>query len=128
MRSPSAAPACHGTGKTSLLPTLSGWRAPASGGVLLAGRPLASFQRLDRAPRLGILLQDETADFWGSALLMARHEPALAARHCEQAVLLYDPARIEHGPANALLTRVNLEALYQCRLEPAAGFFVPLAR
>lgn len=66
----------------------------------------------------------------GRVVLMALHEPIMAARHCNRAVLLYDAGRVAQGPAEIMLTQENLEALYQCRLEPAGspGLYVPLPR
>ena len=65
----------------------------------------------------------------GRAVLMALHEPAMAARVCDRAVLLYDSGRVRQGRIAEMLTQDNLELLYQCRLEPAGGpdakIFVP---
>ena len=58
----------NGTGKTSLLFVLAGLRRPRRGTILLDGRPLQDTPRREIALRLGILLQDEPADFWGSTL------------------------------------------------------------
>jgi iron complex transport system ATP-binding protein len=212
----------NGSGKSSLLAALCGLRPPEAGAVLLDGRPLADWPRRERARRVGVLLQDEDGDFWGTALdyvrlggyprggglapaaaaqalleavdlaahagqryrtlsggerqrarlaqllmqaprvmlldeplqhldlahqaqvlellgervsagcaaFMALHEPAVAARHCRNAVLLYDAGRVAQGPSNIMLTLEHLESLYQCRLEPAgtSGLFVPLSR
>ncbi|MCX7894074.1 MAG: ABC transporter ATP-binding protein [Burkholderiales bacterium] len=53
----------------------------------------------------------------GHAVAMALHEPWLAARYCDHALLLYDSARFSAGPAETLLSRAPLEALYRCPLE-----------
>ncbi|MBI2962083.1 MAG: ABC transporter ATP-binding protein [Betaproteobacteria bacterium] len=58
----------NGTGKTSLLFALAGLRRPHRGVIQIEGRPLADTPRRELALRLGILLQDEPADFWGSTL------------------------------------------------------------
>ena len=58
----------NGTGKTSLLLALAGLRRPRRGAILLDGRPLSDMPRRELALRLGILLQDEPGDFWGSTL------------------------------------------------------------
>ncbi|OGA30258.1 MAG: hypothetical protein A3I01_19975 [Betaproteobacteria bacterium RIFCSPLOWO2_02_FULL_65_24] len=211
----------NGSGKSSLLAALAGLRRPAAGTVTLRGRLLASWPGRERARRLGVLLQDDSADYWGStldfvrlgryphggvgppeaarallaeldlaehaaqrfrtlsggerqrariaqlllqapqlmlldeplqhldlahqaqvmallerraqagcAILMVLHEPAVAARHCARAVLLYDAGRVAQGPSNIMLTQEHLETLYQCRLEPAGlpGLFAPLPR
>jgi len=62
----------------------------------------------------------------GGAVVMALHEPLWAARVCSRAVLLYDSGRFQEGPVHEVLTQANLEDLYGCRLEPAAGPGMPL--
>jgi len=62
----------------------------------------------------------------GGAVIMALHEPLWAARVCSRAVLLYDSGRFQEGPVQEVLTQSNLERLYGCRLEPAAGPGIPL--
>jgi ABC-type cobalamin/Fe3+-siderophores transport system ATPase subunit len=59
-------------------------------------------------------------------LRQALHEPLWAARVCSRAVLLYDSGRFQEGPVQDVLTQSNLERLYGCRLEPAAGPGTPL--
>jgi len=211
----------NGAGKSSLVLALAGLRAPQAGDVAVDGRPLSRWRRAELARRVGVLLQDDTPDFWGSALeyarlgrfphaaaafardaagetlardwlarldltahadqpyltlsggerqrvriaqllvqdpavllldeplshldlrhqvqvmeilaasaragkavLMALHQPSLAARYCDHAVLLYDAGRSSAGPCNDMLTQASLEALYRCRLE-AAGLSIP---
>jgi len=58
----------NGAGKTSLILALAGLRAPAAGAVALGGVPLAATKRGEVARRIGVLLQDEDSDFWGSVL------------------------------------------------------------
>jgi iron complex transport system ATP-binding protein len=212
----------NGAGKSSLMLALAGLRAPAAGTVTAEGRPLSLYRRAELARRVGILLQDDTPDFWGSALeyarlgryphagvpyasdpagdavarewlarldleghahqsyltlsggerqrvriaqllvqdpavllldeplshldlrhqvqvmdilaaaaregktvVMALHQPSLAARYCDHAVLLYDAGRSSAGSCADMLTQARLEALYQCRLE-AAGLSIPI--
>lgn len=91
-------------------------------GVLLLDEPLTNLDPAHQGQVLAALARRATA---GAALLMSLHEPALALAHCDRAVLLYDPARIEQGPVNDLVTLENLEALYRCRLESSPGFLVP---
>ena len=72
----------NGAGKTSLLLTLAGLRAPAAGTVLLDDAPLESQPRREVARRVGVLLQDETESFWGTTLeyvLLGRLAYAAAA-------------------------------------------------
>ena len=211
----------NGAGKSSLVLALAGLRPLQHGDVALEGRPLAAWPRSELARRIGILLQDDTSEFWGSALeyvrlgryphsgapwgrdaegdarargwlerldlaghaaqdyatlsggerqrariaqllvqdpalllldeplghldlrhqvqvmellaerarsgkavLMALHQPSLAARYCDHAVLLYDAGRSSAGPCADMLTRSRLETLYRCRLE-SAGLTIP---
>jgi iron complex transport system ATP-binding protein len=58
----------NGSGKTSLILALAGLRSPQSGAISLEGTALAAFPRSEIARRIGVLLQDEEADFWGSVL------------------------------------------------------------
>jgi iron complex transport system ATP-binding protein len=58
----------NGSGKTSLIRALAGLRPPRAGGVALDGVALRDLARADLARRVALLLQDETSDFWGSAL------------------------------------------------------------
>jgi iron complex transport system ATP-binding protein len=58
----------NGAGKTSLLHALAGVRAPDAGTVTLDGAPVETLGRRELARRVGILLQDETESYWGSAL------------------------------------------------------------
>jgi len=62
----------------------------------------------------------------GGAVMIALHEPMWAARACSRALLLYDSGRFQEGPVREVLTQANLEALYGCRLEPAAAPGFPL--
>lgn len=62
----------------------------------------------------------------GGAVAMALHEPLWAARYCGHALLLYDSGRFRRGPIQEVLTQQNLEALYGCRLVPAAAEPAPL--
>jgi iron complex transport system ATP-binding protein len=213
----------NGAGKTSLLLALAGLRIPDGGAVALDGAAIGALPRREVARRVGILLQEETESFWGTALeyaalgrlphgstpfgadptaeraaraalaevdlsghaaqpyrtlsggerqrarlaqllvqspevwlldeplahldlghqvavmrlvarlaaggaavAMALHEPLWAARVCGHAVLLYDSGRPRQGRTHEVLTQESLEALYGCRLEPAAGAAIPL--
>jgi iron complex transport system ATP-binding protein len=85
---------------------------------LLLDEPL---QHLDLKHQLTVMQALVRRAAGGRAVVMALHEPAMAARHCERAILLYDSGRVRHGRVDEMLTLDNLEALYQCRLEPATG-------
>jgi iron complex transport system ATP-binding protein len=65
----------NGSGKSLLLRTLAGLRAPDGGEVQLAGSPLVSLSRRDVAARLGFLPQDPDAPPQGTL-----HESVLLGR------------------------------------------------
>ena len=52
----------------------------------------------------------------GATVLMVLHETLWAGRFCDRVLLLYDDGEAQSGPAAELLTRGNLERLYQCGL------------
>ncbi len=66
----------NGAGKTTLLHTLAGLRPPAGGGIHLDGRQLADWSGMERARRLGVLLQDNREVFPSTVL-----ETVLIGRH-----------------------------------------------
>ena len=91
--------------------------------VMLLDEPL---QHLDLRHQAAVMRTLSARAAEGKAVLAALHEPGHAARHCGFAVLLYDAGRASLGSSRDMLTQANLEALYQCRLEPAgAGSFLP---
>ena len=67
---------CNGAGKTLMLHTLAGLRAPAAGNVLLGGQSLAQWDRRSLARRLGLLMQTTDDPFPSSVL-----ETVLIGRH-----------------------------------------------
>lgn len=58
----------NGSGKTTLMHALAGVRRPYSGQVSLDGTALSTLGAGERARRIGLLLQDEPVEFWGSVL------------------------------------------------------------
>jgi len=200
----------NGSGKTTLMHVLAGVRSPLSGIVRADDSPLAQLGAAARAQRIGLLLQEEPAQFWGTvldyvalgryphrrallgrdptaeqlarahldrmdlgtlagralatlsggerqrarlalvltqdpvvylldeplqqldlrhqlqtldcfttlahtagrAVVMALHDPVVARRRCDHAVLLYDGESPLAGPAERVLTSENLERLY----------------
>ena len=56
----------NGSGKTTLLHALAGLRAPLSGRVLLDGMEIGRMPHAARARKVGLLLQEEGAAFWGT--------------------------------------------------------------
>jgi len=58
----------NGSGKTTLMHTLAGLRRAESGRISLDGCPLSELPHRSRARRIGLLLQQENAEFWGNVL------------------------------------------------------------
>jgi iron complex transport system ATP-binding protein len=56
----------NGAGKTMLLHALAGIAKPHAGEVLLDGSNVHTWQRRDLAQRIGLLLQDESPEYWGT--------------------------------------------------------------
>ncbi|MBI4190490.1 MAG: ABC transporter ATP-binding protein [Betaproteobacteria bacterium] len=57
---------CNGSGKTTLLHALAGLAPAAAGRVTVADKPLATYSRRELGRTLGILLQREDQEFWGT--------------------------------------------------------------
>ena len=57
---------CNGSGKTTLLHALAGLAPAAAGRVSVAGKLLADYSRRDLRRTLGVLLQREDQEFWGT--------------------------------------------------------------
>jgi iron complex transport system ATP-binding protein len=53
----------------------------------------------------------------GAAVGMVLHEPALAWRFCDRALLIHGDGRCETGTASEMLTVDRLSALYQYPLQ-----------
>jgi iron complex transport system ATP-binding protein len=71
----------NGSGKTTLLHALAALRLPQAGVALLDGAPLDSMPRRRLARRVGVLLQEETHEFWGTVrdfVLLGRYPHALS--------------------------------------------------
>ncbi len=58
----------NGSGKTTLLNTLAGLALPANGSVTVDAAPLAAMRDTARANAIGVLLQHEESEFWGTVL------------------------------------------------------------
>lgn len=105
----------NGSGKTTVLHTLGGLRAPQAGAVRLAGRELAACAPRERARALGVLLQDEPQAFWGSL-----QEYVLLGRHPHSRSLFgWEAADLER--AEAALSRVDLAGLSERPLATLSG-------
>lgn len=57
---------CNGSGKTTLLHALAGLTPAAAGDIAVGGSPLADYSRRELGRALGILLQREDQEFWGT--------------------------------------------------------------
>ena len=53
----------------------------------------------------------------GAAVVMVLHDPALAWRYCDRALLIHGDGRCEGGPAREMLTAERLSALYHYPLQ-----------
>lgn len=105
------------------LDTLSGGeRQRARIALLLAQSPQCylldePLQHLDLRHQLAAMTLFRELAGQGSAVMMVLHDIAWADRYCDQVLMLFDNGRVLAGPTRELLTRPNLEALYQCSLE-----------
>ncbi|MBU2955004.1 ABC transporter ATP-binding protein [Marinobacter sp. F3R08] len=90
----------NGVGKTTLLHTLAGLRAPSGGRLLLDGMPLVDSRRKSVSQQLGLVFQDRQDGFPATVL-----ETALIGRHP-----WLSPWQMESGEDLALAERA-LEAL-----------------
>lgn len=90
--------------------------------VLLLDEPLAHLDLKHQQIAMAALARRAAQ---GAAIIMALHEPQWAARHCDSVVLMYDFRHVEQGSVATLLTRANLERLYDCELD---AMQVPAAR
>jgi iron complex transport system ATP-binding protein len=95
----------NGSGKTTLMHALAGLRRPLGGRVRLDGESLASLGVAARARRIGLLLQEESLEFWGSVfeyVCLGRypHRTSLFGRCAE-----------DEGIARRSLERMDLSVL-----------------
>lgn len=95
----------NGSGKSTLLNLLAALRDPDRGDVLLEGQPVRSLGRRALASKVGILFQEETVEFWGSArdyVQLGRHP------HAEGA---FSWSAADEQIADSELERQHLESL-----------------
>jgi iron complex transport system ATP-binding protein len=105
----------NGTGKSLLLRTLAGLRAPAGGSVRLDGRDIHSLPRRGIATRLGFLPQDPDAIPQGSLT------ESVALGRFAQLGLLQMPDASDSLRVARALADVGLEALAQRELATLSG-------
>ncbi len=78
--------------------------------LYLLDEPLA---HLDLNHQMAVLeLFSAAARDCGAGVIMVLHDPALAHRFCDRALLLYGDGRAEQGPVDSTLTAARLSELY----------------
>ena len=83
-------------------------------GVYLLDEPLS---HLDLNHQMAVLrLFSQLAHTQGAAVVMVLHEPALAHRFCDRALLIHGDGRCVQGTADETLTAAQLSELYAYRL------------
>ena len=97
----------NGVGKTTLLHTLAGLRAPVSGEVLLDGTPISALPRRHVAQRLGLLMQQPEDSLPATVL-----ETALIGRHPHLDFWRWE-SHADVAIARRALKNVGLEGLEQ---------------
>jgi iron complex transport system ATP-binding protein len=95
----------NGAGKSTLLHTLAGLRPPSGGRVLLGAQPIGQQSRRAVAQRVGVLLQEEPREYWGSL-----EEYVLLGRY-PHARSLFGPAAADRAAARAAMSALDLEPL-----------------
>jgi iron complex transport system ATP-binding protein len=95
----------NGAGKSTLLHVLAGLRSPDAGRVLIDGEPVERLSRRKVARHVGILLQEETRDYWGSA-----RDYAMLGRYPHQRGL-FGPSPDDHDIVDKALAGMDLGAI-----------------
>lgn len=118
----------NGVGKTTLLHTLAGLRAPDAGEVLLQGAPMRGMRRKEIAQQVGLMLQEGEAVFpltVREAVLEGRH-PFLHRFHWEspEDEALAEGALEELGIAHLAQRALHTLSGGEKRLVTAATLFV----
>jgi len=106
---------CNGIGKTTLLHTLAGLRAPAAGHVDLNGTPINQLKRRHIARQLGILFQNSEDSFPATVF-----ETVLQGRHPHLHSWQWETAK-DHQIASDALTRLDLGALENRNIQTLSG-------
>lgn len=78
-------------------------------------------QHLDLRHQIQAMREFDKIREAGGALLVVLHDILWAQRSCDRVLLQFTDGRVLHGAAEKLLTRENLEALYQCPLKEMGG-------
>ncbi len=105
----------NGVGKTTLLHTLAGLRAPLTGRVLLNSQAIDNLPRRQVAQQLGLLLQEEGDAFPGTVL-----ETALSGRHPHLGRWQWESAA-DIALARQALTQTGLAGLETRQINTLSG-------
>jgi len=105
----------NGVGKTTLLHTLAGLRAPAQGNIKLGETLLKELPRLRIAQHIGVLLQDDNDAFPGTVL-----ETVLTGRHPWLGQWQWESEE-DRALAMAALSDVGLEGFEQRQVNTLSG-------
>jgi len=105
----------NGSGKTSLLHTLAGLRAPDNGRVLIDEQVVADLPRKHVSQKLSLLFQDHQDSFPGTVF-----EAALTGRHPYLHGWQFESAR-DHAIVSAALERVELGELTERNVLTLSG-------
>jgi iron complex transport system ATP-binding protein len=95
----------NGAGKSTLLHVLAGLRPPDGGRVLFNDEPVDRMSRREVARHVGILLQEETRDYWGSA-----RDYAMLGRYPHQRGM-FGPAQADRDVVDRALAGMDLDAI-----------------
>ncbi len=105
----------NGAGKSSTLLTLAGHREPASGEVLVGGRPVGSWPRREFARELGLLAQSSEDPFPATVL-----ETVLVGRHPHVGLWEWESA-LDLEIARRCLAEFELQGLEQRDVTTLSG-------
>ena len=95
----------NGAGKSTLLHVLAGLRPPEAGQVLLDGKSVEKVSRRLVARRFGVLLQEETRDYWGTT-----REYAMLGRY-PHSRRMFGPDAADHDVVDRALATMDLEMI-----------------
>lgn len=93
----------NGAGKSTLLHVLAGLRTPQAGRVTVNGVAIETMSRRDVARSSGILLQEETREYWGSA-----RDYATLGRYPHQRGI-FGPGEVDRNIVGQALSTMDLE-------------------
>jgi iron complex transport system ATP-binding protein len=94
--------------------------------VFLLDEPI---QQLDPQHQLGVLRRFRALADAGRTVVLSLHDPGLAARFADAALLLAGDGRWQHGPVQEVLSEASVGALYGIAVRelrwPEGRTFVP---